>query len=171
MCRVFEVSRSGYYRWLKRKPSQRQLENQRLDEQIREIYNQSKGRYGSPKITEELRDQGHRVGKNRVAKRMRKAGLRSKIRRKYRVTTDSKHKFPERKTGTFVHKVQNDSRNTCPCYYARLARTSPLFLFDDMGDLHALFPGDREIVLHVPFGIDDGHGFGPRAADDIGKTA
>jgi len=94
MCRVFEVSRSGYYRWLKRKPSQRHLDNQRLDTQIREIYEQSKGRYGSPKITQELRDQGRKVGKNRVAERMRKAGLRSKIRRKYRVTTNSKHKFP-----------------------------------------------------------------------------
>jgi len=94
MCRVFEVARSGYYRWLKRKPSKRQLDNQRLDAQIREIYDRSKGRYGSPKITQELRDQGRRVGKNRVASRMRKAGLRSKIRRKYKVTTDSKHKFP-----------------------------------------------------------------------------
>jgi transposase InsO family protein len=94
MCRVFEVSRSGYYRWLKRKPSQRQLDNQRLDAQIRQIYEQSKGRYGSPKITQELRDRGRKVGKNRVAERMRKAGLRSKIRRKYRVTTNSKHNFP-----------------------------------------------------------------------------
>jgi transposase InsO family protein len=93
MCRVLEVSRSGYYKWLKRKPSQRQLDNQRLDNQIREIFQQSKGRYGSPKITQELRDRGRKVGKNRVAKRMRKAGLRSKIRRKYRVTTDSKHRF------------------------------------------------------------------------------
>lgn len=94
MCRVLEVSRSGYYRWLKRKPSQRQLDNQRLDAEIREIYDGSKGRYGSPKITQELRDRGRRVGKNRVARRMRKAGLRSKVRRKYRVTTDSKHNFP-----------------------------------------------------------------------------
>ena len=94
MCRVLEVSRSGYYRWLKRKPSQRQLDNQRLDAEIREIYDGSKGRYGSPKITQELRDRGRRVGKNRVAMRMRKAGLRSKIRRKFRVTTDSKHHFP-----------------------------------------------------------------------------
>ena len=94
MCRVLQVSRSGYYRWLKRKPSQRQLDNQRLDAQIREIYDQNKGRYGSPKITEELRDQGHKVSKNRVARRMRKAGLRSKIRRKYKVTTNSKHNLP-----------------------------------------------------------------------------
>lgn len=94
MCRVFEVSRSGYYRWIKRKPSQRQLDNQRLEAQIGEIFAGSKGRYGSPKITRELQAIGRRVGKNRVAKRMRQAGLRSKIRRKYRVTTDSKHTFP-----------------------------------------------------------------------------
>jgi transposase InsO family protein len=94
MCRVLEVSRSGYYRWLKRKPSQREIDNKRLDAEIREIYDGSKGRYGSPKITEELQDRGRRVSKNRVARRMREAGLRSKIRRKYRVTTDSKHHFP-----------------------------------------------------------------------------
>ena len=93
MCRVLQVSRSGYYRWLKQKPSQRQLDNQSLDAEIREIYDGSKQRYGSPKITRELRARGRRVSKNRVAKRMREAGLRSKVRRKYRVTTDSKHHF------------------------------------------------------------------------------
>ena len=88
------MSRSGYYRWLKRKPSQREIDNTRLDAEIREIYDGSKGRYGSPKITRELQDRGYRVSKNRVARRMRDAGLRSKVRRKYRVTTDSKHHFP-----------------------------------------------------------------------------
>jgi len=94
MCRVFEVSRSGYYRWVKREPSRREVDNRKLDAEIREIYDKSKGRYGSPKITQELRDRGRRVGKNRVAGRMRDAGLRSKVRQKYRVTTDSKHQFP-----------------------------------------------------------------------------
>ena len=94
MCRVFEVSRSGYYRWRRRQASQRAMANERLDAEIKAIYVGSKGRYGSPKITRELQDRGHRVGKNRVAKRMRLAGLRSKIRRKYRVTTNSKHDFP-----------------------------------------------------------------------------
>ena len=88
------MSRSGYYRWLKRKPSQREIDNKRLDAEIRKIYDGSKGRYGSPKITRELQDRGYRVSKNRVARRMRDAGLRSKVRRKYRVTTDSKHHFP-----------------------------------------------------------------------------
>jgi hypothetical protein len=49
MCRVLQVFRSGYYRWLKRKPSKRERENQRLDAQIREIYDQSKGRMAVPK--------------------------------------------------------------------------------------------------------------------------
>jgi len=65
-----------------------------LDAEIREIYDGSRGRYGSPKITRELQDRGRRVSKSRVARRMRAAGLRSKVRRKYRVTTDSKHHFP-----------------------------------------------------------------------------
>jgi putative transposase len=94
MCRVLEVSRSGYYRWSEHTPSRRQIDNQRLDSEIREIYDGSKGRYGSPRIVRELEDRGRRVGKNRVAKRMRQLGLRSKVRRKYRVTTDSKHHFP-----------------------------------------------------------------------------
>ena len=94
MCRVLEVSRSGYYRWLKRKPSRRDIDNQRLDAEIRGIFDGSRGRYGSPKITKELQDRGRRVSKSQVARRMRAAGLRSKVRRKYRVTTDSKHHFP-----------------------------------------------------------------------------
>lgn len=51
MCRVFEVSRSGYYRWLKWGPSPRELSNRKLDAMIRTIYDDTKGRYGSPKIT------------------------------------------------------------------------------------------------------------------------
>ena len=94
MCRVLEVSRSGYYRWLNRRPSRREDENKRLDAEIIEIFYTSKGRYGSPKITKELQHRGYKVSKNRVARRMRCAGLRSRIRKKYKVTTDSKHHFP-----------------------------------------------------------------------------
>ncbi|MBW1700402.1 MAG: IS3 family transposase, partial [Deltaproteobacteria bacterium] len=70
------------------------MENKRLDAQILKIYDSSKGRYGSPKISRELQDRGHRVSRSRVARRMRTLGLRSKVRRKYRVTTDTKHQFP-----------------------------------------------------------------------------
>jgi len=94
MCRVLEVSRSGYYRWLGQKPSRRDIDKERLDAEIRKIYDGSKGRYGSPKIARELQDRGWDVSKSRVARRMRQAGLRSRVRRKFRVTTDSRHHFP-----------------------------------------------------------------------------
>jgi putative transposase len=88
------VSRSGFYRWQKRPESGRRIENRRLDAHIKSIYIKSKKRYGSPKITDALRDQGWQVGKNRVARRMKQAGLKSIVRRKYRPTTDSKHSHP-----------------------------------------------------------------------------
>jgi transposase InsO family protein len=94
MCRVFSVSRSGYYRWRHHAESRRTFENRRLDAHIKAIFNKHKGRYGSPKITDELNDMGFPVSKNRVARRMKAAGLRSIVRRKYRATTDSKHSHP-----------------------------------------------------------------------------
>ena len=94
MCRILKVSRSGYYSWRRRPESRRARENRRLEAAIKEIYGKSKGRYGSPKITAELRGLGWRVGKNRVAVRMREAGLRSVVRRKFRPTTDSRHEYP-----------------------------------------------------------------------------
>ena len=94
MCRVLSVSRSGYYSWRHRPESRRAIENKRLDTHIKAIYKKHKGRYGSPKITDELNDMGFAVRKNRVARRMKAAGLRSIIRRKYRATTDSKHSYP-----------------------------------------------------------------------------
>ena len=94
MCRVFAVSRSGYYRWRGRPESRRSIENRRLDAHIKAIYMKSKRRYGSPKITDDLNEMGFPVSKNRVARRMKAAGLRSIVRRKYRATTDSKHSHP-----------------------------------------------------------------------------
>ena len=94
MCRVFSVSRSGYYRWRRHAESRRTIENRRLDAHIKAIFNKHKGRYGSPKITDELNDMGFPVSKYRVARRMKAAGLRSIVRRKYRATTDSKHSHP-----------------------------------------------------------------------------
>jgi len=95
MCKVFNVSRSGYYNWLKRKPSKRALETQKLKEQVHTIYRSSKGRYGSPKITDELRDNGWNVSRPRVARIMRSEGLKSIVSKKFKVvTTDSRHNLP-----------------------------------------------------------------------------
>ena len=94
MCRALSVSRSGYYAWRRRPESRRSIDNRCLDVHIRAIYQKHKGRCGSPKITQELRDKGFEVNKNRVARRMQTFGLRSIVRRKFKVTTDSKHAYP-----------------------------------------------------------------------------
>jgi putative transposase len=95
MCRVLSVSRSGFYKFQKESVSKRQKEDERLDKEIEEIYQENKGRYGSPRITDALRERGWNVSKNRVAKRMVKKGLRAKTCKRFRVrTTDSKHSYP-----------------------------------------------------------------------------
>jgi len=94
MCKVLSVSRSSYYSWLHRKPSKRYLENEYLTGLIRAIYIDSKKTYGSPKITKAVRKQGIRISKNRVARIMKKENLRSVVRKKFVVTTDSKHNYP-----------------------------------------------------------------------------
>jgi transposase InsO family protein len=94
LCRVFELSHRGYYRWINRQPSQRDPDNWDVDAHSAPIHAGSKGRYCSPKIARDLHDKDLLVSKNRVARRMRLCGLRSKIRRKCRVTTDSRQRFP-----------------------------------------------------------------------------
>lgn len=91
MCRVLGVVASGYYSWLKHPKSKREQENEMLLEKIQEIFNKNKGRYGSPRITDDLREQGHQCGKNRIAELMRQNGIKAKGKRKYKVTTDSEH--------------------------------------------------------------------------------
>jgi len=94
MCKTLKVSRSAYYGWLKRKPNKRDIENEYLTQKIRKIYHESRRTYGSPRITLALRNQGIRVSRNRVARIMKKENLRSIIRKKFVVTTDSKHNYP-----------------------------------------------------------------------------
>lgn len=94
MCKVFQVTKSSYYRWIKEGPSHRWKEDERLLVEIMDIFEQSKQSYGSPRMTKELKARGWTVGKNKVAGMMRAAGLRAKRRKKYKVTTDSRHNYP-----------------------------------------------------------------------------
>ena len=92
MCAVFEVSRSGYYAWVKRKPSKLSMDNRSLYQEIEAIYRSGKGRYGSPKVTKVLKSRGICVSRPRVARIMKAKGLRSVIVGKFKVcTTDSNH--------------------------------------------------------------------------------
>lgn len=94
MCEVLAVSPSGYYESLKRMVSHRERDNQTIDSQIGKIYTQHRGRYGAPRIHKELDSVGKRLSKNKVARRMRRLGLRALAKRKWKATTDSRHALP-----------------------------------------------------------------------------
>jgi len=78
MCRALEVSAAGYYAWRTRQPSARAAENERLVEQIKAAYTESRGQYGSPKVYRKLRRDGEAVNHKRVERLMRDHGLRAK---------------------------------------------------------------------------------------------
>ena len=95
MCKVLKVSSSGYYYWRKHPVGVRQLKQRQLLTDIRQVHTQSQSRYGSPRIADELRERGVKVSRNRVARLMHQAAIRSIMYKKYRVqTTDSAHDYP-----------------------------------------------------------------------------
>ena len=94
MCRVLEVSKAGYYAWRARPLAERVKADRLLSARIRAIYEETKGRYGSPRVHQELRALGLPCGKHRTARLMRAEGLRAKSARRYRVTTQSEHAHP-----------------------------------------------------------------------------
>lgn len=94
MCQVFGVTRSGYYAWKKSDQCRRVHRDRELLGKITESYHLSSGRYGSPNIHKDLRQWGYRCSRKRVARLMREAGIRSKVTRRFRVTTQSKHAMP-----------------------------------------------------------------------------
>ena len=94
LCRVLGVSPQGHYAWRKRPESSRKREDQHLSAKIRVIHAESKGSYGSPRIQDELNDQGIPCGRKRVARLMRLEGLRAKAGKKFKATTDSAHSKP-----------------------------------------------------------------------------
>ena len=94
MCRMFSVSRSGFYSWLKRGKSPREKSNEALTKQIRRIHQESHQIYGSPRITVALRQQGIQCTRKRVARLMKENFIVSKTRKKFKVTTNSSHRKP-----------------------------------------------------------------------------
>lgn len=94
MCRTLGLSRSGYHAFKTRGPSDRALEDQRLDVLVAAIFKELGGHYGSPRIQRELRRRGHRTSKKRVAASMARQGLIARPRRRWRRTTDSSHRDP-----------------------------------------------------------------------------
>lgn len=95
LCLAFEVTRSGYYAWLKGQETPRQAANRALMTEIGRIHQEKRGRYGSPRMTAQLRQEGHQCNHKRVERLMRQHGLRGRSSRKRRVcTTNSDHDHP-----------------------------------------------------------------------------
>ena len=94
MCRVLRLSRSGYYAWIDRPESNRDRENRILVLKIRKSHGLSEKIYGCPRITDDLVKWGYPVSRPRVARLMQVNGIRSKIKRKFKVTTNSDHNLP-----------------------------------------------------------------------------
>ncbi|MCP4205302.1 MAG: IS3 family transposase [bacterium] len=94
ICEVLEVSRSGYYARCRRPKPARVREDRRLKQQILAVHAATAGRYGTPRVERQLRRQGIATSRKRVARLRRELGLQAKGRRRFRVTTDSKHTYP-----------------------------------------------------------------------------
>ena len=94
LCRLIRVAASGFYAWLRRGPARREDADRGLRARVGAIVAASRGTYGSPRVHAELRAQGIRVGRNRVARLMREGGRVVARRRRVPRTTDSRHGHP-----------------------------------------------------------------------------
>lgn len=94
-CRILLVSAGGYYKWRKRPLSVRKTQDERIWQKIRKHWQDSRQTYGRPRLTEALRNEGEKIGKNRVHKIMKNQGIQGVGKKKFKpATTDSNHKLP-----------------------------------------------------------------------------
>jgi transposase InsO family protein len=94
MCRVMQVSPSGYYTWRSSGPSAREQARTALDTRVAAAFEAEKGRAGSPRLHRRLKAHGHRAGRHQVAHSLRRQGLCARGARKYKATTNSNHGLP-----------------------------------------------------------------------------
>jgi transposase InsO family protein len=95
LCRLLDVSESGYRSWKRGgKPQRKRLTDAQMLALIQAIHAEFKGAYGSPRMVKELRARGYPAGKERVERLMQENGIRARHKRRYKATTDSKHNLP-----------------------------------------------------------------------------
>lgn len=95
LCELLKVSRSGYYRWQKKRPTKRQSEDAALADQIAQAHADNRRIYGAPRIVKELKAEGIKTSKRRCARLMREQGIQGrKTHRRRPCTTDSRHAHP-----------------------------------------------------------------------------
>ena len=94
LCRVLRVSRSGYYKYEKRNHEEKKMREIPLINKVGTIQKRAKGSYGARRMSRELRNQGHNIGRHQAGSLMKKAGTEFQSRKKFRRTTDSRHNRP-----------------------------------------------------------------------------
>jgi putative transposase len=94
LCRVFGVSASGYHAWRCRPPSRRLREDARLEVEIRAAHRRTRETYGPERLQRDLADHGVAVGVHRIRRLRKKLGLKCKQKRRFKATTDSRHRLP-----------------------------------------------------------------------------
>jgi len=94
LCRVLQVSRAGFYAWLRRPEPERVRRDQQLSVLVEASFQDSRKTYGSPRVLRDLVAWGERVSRKRVARLMRESGLEARVRRRYKCTTMSDHDQP-----------------------------------------------------------------------------
>ena len=94
LCKVLDVSRSGFYAWNERGRSTRSSEDAKLTVHVLAAFKTGRGAYGSPRVHDELKAAGIAVGRKRVARIMRELGLEGRRKRRFKATTDSRHNLP-----------------------------------------------------------------------------
>jgi putative transposase len=94
MCRVLGVSPSGYYRWLKGKPSKRAQEEGRLEVEIKAAHKRTRETFGPERLKRELAEHGVEVGVCRIRRIRKRLGIRCKQKKKFKAPTDSRHRLP-----------------------------------------------------------------------------
>ena len=94
LCRALRLSMSGFYAWCKREPSTRSKKDAQLKVLIHASFDASRKTYGSPRVLEDLREAGERVGRNRIIRLMQEQGLRARVRKRFKCTTMSDHDQP-----------------------------------------------------------------------------
>ena len=94
MCKIFNVSRSAYYRWIKNPTSQKKEEDNKLLREIKRVHKESRETYGSRRITAQLNKEGISCGRKKVSRLMIENNIYCKSKRKFKATTNSNHSFP-----------------------------------------------------------------------------